>query len=219
MTSTDQQALHLALELARSPALARAIRDRPLPSGVLTLIRIAAGSHKPLSDATRLTGEDAEAVKAAAELFLQQNLLQANGNHYRTLGVSATASRETLAEHVRWLMKWLHPDRDRAAWDSAFSQRVLDAWHELKDPERRARYDRSLSATSVAPMARRPRQQRRWLKSRLRRVAITGKSGDRIRRSQVLIALLVFTAGTTIVLLSDEIIPPLIVRFFRIGHD
>jgi hypothetical protein len=206
----DNRALYLALDLARTPGLARVIRSRPLPPDVLRLIRIAAGSPDAVADAVRSTGEDAETIGAAAKLFLQQGLFRAGGDHYRTLGLSTGAPSDKLSEHVRWLMKWLHPDHDQAAWDSTLAERVLTAWHELKDPGRRAAYDRALRTKSGAAANRNsarqksPRPQKYGRKPSWRIVAESYRS---IRTRQILAIVFVCAAIAIIVLFSDRVIP------------
>jgi hypothetical protein len=135
------KALHHALELAEQPAIAGMMRKQPLPADVVTLIRIAANSEDDLSSAVTRTGRPAEFIRSAATLYLQQVLLHPSADAYRTLGVTPGAAQEELSQHMRLLMKWLHPDRDRGDWESAFAERVSGAWDKLKTPERRAQYD------------------------------------------------------------------------------
>ncbi|MEJ8572809.1 J domain-containing protein [Microbaculum marinum] len=153
------RALYVALDLARVPTLAGLIREQPLPPGILMLIKIGAGSQEALEDAVCSTGESPGRIREAAALYLEQVLLAGNSDSYRTLGVEPDASQETLREHMRWLMKWLHPDRNRSDWEVVFAERVIAAWQDLKSPERRAAYDRSLQ------LAPRPKPARR-VKSR-----------------------------------------------------
>src|SRR5262249_47587982 len=32
---------------------------------------------------------------------------------------------------MRWLLQWLHPDRNRNSWDAVYAERVLKAWREV----------------------------------------------------------------------------------------
>jgi hypothetical protein len=150
-------ALYLALELARTPILAKAMRQQPLPPDTLTLIRIAAGSTDTCRLAAAMTGLGADVIREAAVFYLQQMLLAADADNYRILGVAPDARQEDLREHMRWMMKWLHPDRARSDWDSTFAERVLAAWQEVKTPERRLRYDRSVGAAERGTLHRRGR--------------------------------------------------------------
>lgn len=59
-----------------------------------------------------------------------------------------------MRDNYRWLMKWLHPDRNQDGWEAVYADRVNVAWQDLKTPDRRARYDqRSPSTQMLTPMA------------------------------------------------------------------
>jgi len=77
-------------------------------------------------------------------------------DHYRTLGVPASASPDELRDAYRALARRLHPDRvvDPAARRSADDRmaKVNEAWRVLDDPDLRAAYDRSRQLP-VAPSA------------------------------------------------------------------
>jgi len=68
-------------------------------------------------------------------------------DHYRTLGVPASASPDELRDAYRALARRLHPDRvaDPSARRSADDRmaKVNEAWRVLGDPDLRAAYDRS----------------------------------------------------------------------------
>jgi hypothetical protein len=137
-------ALQLALDLHRMPTLAAAARRTPVPSDIMVLIQIVGGSNDAMDRAVNLTGAGRDRIHAAAAFFIQQVLLESQGDHYRVLGVPRDADSALIGQHARGLLKWLHPDRDASSWDSTLATRVLSAWAELKDPLRRAGYDRSL---------------------------------------------------------------------------
>lgn len=139
---TSQGALQHALDLAASPGLARVMRRQPLPGDVLMIIQIAARNGDTLQSAASSTGRRPELVREAAVLYLQQVLFTRDADAYRVLGVAPGAPQELIGQHMRWLMKWLHPDRDRGDWESAFAERVSRAWDDLKSPAKRAEYDR-----------------------------------------------------------------------------
>ena len=50
---------------------------------------------------------------------------------YRVLGIKPAASRATARDHMRWLLEWLHPDRNNNSWDAVYAERVLKAWREV----------------------------------------------------------------------------------------
>ena len=134
----------MAVELANRPNLAGIMREQALPSGVLDLIRIAAGCRETLQSAVKITGAGELEIKEASVLFLQQVLFTPTASYYRVLGVQPDAPQAELREHMRWLMKWLHPDQSQSDWESTFAARVVAAWNVLKSKEQRTLYDRSL---------------------------------------------------------------------------
>jgi hypothetical protein len=131
-----------AVDLARTPILVGIMRHRPLPPDVLTLIKCAAGSTEALEQSAAAVGRDAAFVRAAAKFYIRQILWAGDADHYRVLGVGPDAPAAKMAEHLRWYMKWLHPDTARKDAQEALAARVLRAWDAVKTPERRRHYDR-----------------------------------------------------------------------------
>jgi hypothetical protein len=149
-------AIYLALDLLRNPILAGVMQQHPLPGGVLEVIKIAAGSKEAMRTAAEATGKDTVLLRRAAIFYVRQVLWARDADCYRSLGLPQGADQKELAAHLRWLMKWLHPDRGPAKLTRRHdAERVLRAWEELKTPERRRRYDQSLMS------ARSPRRQKR----------------------------------------------------------
>jgi hypothetical protein len=72
-------------------------------------------------------------------------------SHYDVLGVAPSADQAALRRAYLRLARRHHPDR--AGGDAARMQAINQAWATLGDPDRRARYDLSLGAPSVAPPA------------------------------------------------------------------
>src|SRR5215472_196332 len=123
--------IELALDLARMPALARTSAVPPLPPNVIELMRIAAASPEACQVAAAKTGEPTSVLIEAARFYLQQMLFRADADSCRILGIEPTASRATARDHMRWLMEWLHPDRNNNSWDGVYAERVLKAWREV----------------------------------------------------------------------------------------
>jgi len=123
--------VQLALDLARMPTLARTSVISPLPPNIVELMRIAAGSREACQAAMTKTGEPATVLIEAARFYLQQVLFRPEADCYRILGIEPTASRATARSHMRWLLQWLHPDRNRNSWDAVYAERVLKAWREV----------------------------------------------------------------------------------------
>jgi len=158
-------ALLLAVELAERPTLSAVMRQQPLPPDVLTLIKIAGGADEVGAEAARRVRRNPLFVRDASILYLQTVVLSPHADAYRTLGARPESSQAELREHLRWLMKWLHPDRAKSEWESAFAERVLAAWDSLKSPDRRADYDskRAQSRQSTARPGKSTGRPRRLL--------------------------------------------------------
>jgi hypothetical protein len=127
--------IELALDLARMPALARSSAVPPLPPNIVELMRIAAGSPEACRAAVAQTGEPRHVVIESARFYLQQVLFRPEADCYRILGVQPSTSRATAREHMRWLLEWLHPDRNNNnnSWDTVYAERVLKAWREVSN--------------------------------------------------------------------------------------
>jgi hypothetical protein len=132
---TQPHVIELALDLARMPALARRSAVPPLPPNVVELMRIAAGSPEACRAAVAQTGEPRHVVIESARFYLQQVLFRPDADCYRILGIQPATSRATAREHMRWLLEWLHPDRNanNNSWDVVYAERVLKAWREVSN--------------------------------------------------------------------------------------
>src|SRR5687768_7729483 len=108
-----RRALEAALDLAQMPTFGAVMRRQPLPPDTLAVIRIAAGCEETCREAAIATGKDPIAIKEACALYLQQVLFSSESDCYRVLGVSPSASKEEMRQHMHWLMRWLHPDRNQ----------------------------------------------------------------------------------------------------------
>jgi curved DNA-binding protein CbpA len=72
-------------------------------------------------------------------------------NHYITLGLSRTASGDTIRERWKRLMLLYHPDRQEGSeeWVSERAKKVNEAYNTLKDEVKRHTYDRQLQEPSL----------------------------------------------------------------------
>ena len=139
----DVASLNMAIDLMRAPSQVPLVRSAPLPDGVLTLLRIAAGDEEVTSQAIAATGRSRETVREAAAFFIEQILFYPEADSYRVLGARPDASKSELRRNMALLLRWLHPDHDPQGERSVFASRVTRAWNDLKTEERRAAYDRS----------------------------------------------------------------------------
>ncbi|MGI9016406.1 MAG: J domain-containing protein [Euzebya sp.] len=73
-------------------------------------------------------------------------------DHYATLGVSASASPATIRAAYRALISRVHPDvTGNDAVAAARALALNQAWTVLKDPSRRAAYDRTRASKADLP--------------------------------------------------------------------
>lgn len=143
----------LVLGVFREPGLVSDLRDKKLPENLPLVIRLAAGEGAALQCALDTTGESAETLVDASVFFLQQVLFAPGADSYRVLGADSDAPQDRLRDNYRWLMKWLHPDRNQDGWEAVYADRVNVAWQNLKTLARRAEFDRlSPSSQMLAPM-------------------------------------------------------------------
>ncbi len=143
MTERVGQALEQALAYHRAPGMLPAAHGRSLPEGMLTLLRLAAADQALAAQCAESCGESEDEVIAAAVFFVQQVMFANGSDSYRVLGVNPDAPDARIKEHYRWLVRWLHPDRNTDDWDSVYADRVNVAWQTLRLPDRRREYDES----------------------------------------------------------------------------
>src|SRR6201999_2352365 len=103
-------AVRTAIDLIHVPSRVRIARSEPLPSGVHTLLSIAAGEQMEMSAAMASTGRSRDVIQDAAAFFIEQILLHPTADSYRVLGASSEATAAELRRNMALLMRWLHPD-------------------------------------------------------------------------------------------------------------
>ena len=144
MTLSEPPALLEALALHRTPRARRPRADEPLPEGMSHLIRLAAGEESAFLAARGIAGETGETLREAARFYVQQVMFAPTSDSFRVLGVNRDADEPILREHYRWLVRWLHPDRNPDEWEALYADRVNQAWQDLRTPERRLQYESRL---------------------------------------------------------------------------
>jgi hypothetical protein len=150
-------ALDVALDMMQRPLLAKNAQRTPLPEGVLQLIRIAAGSEEDIVWASRTRARADAEIREAAVTILQQVLFCPGADNFRLLGLGSSATAEELHEHRRWLLKWLHPDRNPNKWESQLFQRVSQAARAVQESLTHGHPER---AASISPQRRRRHHSR-----------------------------------------------------------
>jgi hypothetical protein len=142
--------LPTALAFYRAPGQYSQLRDArlPLPAGVSELLGAHAHalSAEQIDDTAARLNCSPEECRAAVTFFIKQALLEARGDHYRTLGVSRDADSALIRQHYHYLIRLFHPDRDlnREGWETLYAPVINEAWNQLRTPAKRREYDASL---------------------------------------------------------------------------
>jgi hypothetical protein len=175
---SEVPALRIALDLLHIPSRIHVTRSEPLPPGVHSLLRVAAGDENEESVAIASKGRSHDEIHKAAAFFIEQVLLHPDADSYRVLGATPEATGAELRRNMALLMRWLHPDKDPDRRRSMFAKRITRAWDDLKTADRRAAYDQQ------ANRRRQKKNGSRAKTSRLNSRTIRGKKGPPGSRSR-----------------------------------
>lgn len=196
-----RRAIDLALDLARTPALAAVMRGQALPSDLLDVIRIAAGCPEASKAALAAKPEPLRVIQAAAILYLEEMLFFPDAGLYRNLGVSAGASKAQMRLHMRWLLQWLHPDHNSDETAALLAARVISAWRELGRRDRPEGGAESSARHQPASRQPSPNYPRRRATMRVRWIAVPIPSAPSARRRGRRAVTLVLAAAAALALI------------------
>ncbi|MBG1233223.1 J domain-containing protein [Aestuariivirga litoralis] len=124
--------IDLALAAYQQPARLRLLQSQAAGPDILMLIKIAAGdaeatthwaAHYAIPEATLLE---------ASVFYLRSMIAAAGSDPYKLLCLKPGATLEDVNIHKRWLLRWLHPDRNGSAWESGLFTRVATAARTLE---------------------------------------------------------------------------------------
>lgn len=90
----------------------------PLGDGMLDLIKIACEDEGTLATARAELGEQDNVLVEAAKHYLRRLLQEPSSDPYRRLALRPGAPEKAVRDHKRWLLKWLHPDRNPSKWEA-----------------------------------------------------------------------------------------------------
>lgn len=121
-------ALEMALDLKRNSALVRSMRHKPLPEGLIDLIKCAGGCTETCEGLALARQRSPEIIRDAAINFLLLVVFTPDATPERQLGLNpGETTRETVRLHKRWLVRWLHPDHNGDPWQTVLFNHVLNA--------------------------------------------------------------------------------------------
>lgn len=178
----------MAMELFSAPALANRLRRAPPHEDVITIIKAAAGDEAALGCFPVHVSADPVRAREAAAFYLQQVHLRPEASDHQVLGLEPTSSLEKVKEHKRWLLKWLHPDRNNNRWEQAYFERIVAAAARIEQ-------EHALPADVQPPAApRQPRRQNRnasAVRFAAKRPELKHKRGSTSSKITALVALFV----------------------------
>ena len=125
------RALDAAIALARNPTLAAGMRCQPLPEDIKLLLGILAADADALTEARRITGFPQNELAPIIESYVLKVMLFRGASSRRVLGVESNAERHEIRRNLRYLLNWLHPDKNASIWHAAFARRVIVAWRSI----------------------------------------------------------------------------------------
>jgi hypothetical protein len=142
-----------ALDMFKQPAKARSMGRHVLPLDMLEVIKIAAGDQETTDRWAEGCREKSDVVRQSAVFFLQQTIAKAGDDKFRTLGLSSGAGVDEIRLHKRWLLKWLHPDRNPSKWETALFLRISTVANSLEDLRDAQLNGRAALTFSTSPSA------------------------------------------------------------------
>jgi hypothetical protein len=125
-------ALQCAIELYLQPVKARKFERNPLPHGVFELLQIAAQGEEKADEFSQIAGLSAPDLYRAVTFYLQAVVFHQAASDQRLLALTDGFDAETLRNHKRMILKWLHPDRNHNRWESKLFLRVQSAAKRLE---------------------------------------------------------------------------------------
>jgi hypothetical protein len=120
----ERDAMFFAVEAFRPTSLKKRTLSQVLPPGMLIVIKAAAGDEPTLAQQADIHRMGVEQVQEASKHYLLKLLLEPDNQGLRLLGLSAGASDSQIKDHKRWLLKWLHPDRNPNSWEQSLFHKV-----------------------------------------------------------------------------------------------
>ena len=142
-----------ALDLFKQPARARTMRRHDLPGDMLDVIKIAAGDQETTHRWAESCREKPDAIRQSAVFFLQQTIAKSGDDKFRMLGLPGSAGKDEIRLHKRWLLKWLHPDRNPSKWETVLFHRISSVAELLESSRDIDLTTPEFSAIEIKPVA------------------------------------------------------------------
>jgi hypothetical protein len=127
-----QNTLKFAIGVFLQPHQLRSYKNIKDFGDILHIVKIAAGDEIAARTARDETGYDEEFLREACSFLLQQLLLRPHASDLQLLMLTLQSTPQEAKDHKRWLLKWLHPDRNQNTWQQKLFQRVSEAARRLE---------------------------------------------------------------------------------------
>lgn len=127
-----KSAAEVAIELYHEPRLAQKLVKVPLHRDVLSVIKVVAGDAAALHAFPDAIASKPDLARQISSLYILKVLFHDRHNDNRLLGLNPGADVNLVKDHKRWLLKWLHPDRNANKWEQAYFKPVADAAKRLE---------------------------------------------------------------------------------------
>lgn len=113
-----------AIDAYRNPSRYGSGKEKSLPEGMLDVIKIAAGDTSTADKFRDETQETVAFLVEASRHYLLLLLLDPRAQGARLLALNPGASPDNIKDHKRWILKWLHPDRNPSKWESSLFTKI-----------------------------------------------------------------------------------------------
>jgi hypothetical protein len=144
MSEVCPKAIDVAVAVYKQPHQFAVPKPGKYPRSMLDVIKSAAGDEATIVTISEHLGVPHDTVVQICKFYLQKLLTAGSSNPLHMLVLDVGATADDIKDHKRWLLKWLHPDRNPSKWESALFLTIgkavlqLETGHTAKDPQKTA---------------------------------------------------------------------------------
>ena len=132
MSKVTTKAIEVALAVYKQPNQFVVPKTGNYPLFMLDVLKSAAGDEATLQKHSDDLDVSTEQISQACKFYLQKLCASAGGDPLRMLALDVSAAQSDIRDHKRWLLKWLHPDRNPSKWEAKFFMAVNQAAQQIE---------------------------------------------------------------------------------------
>jgi hypothetical protein len=132
MNKATTNAIEIALAVYKQPSQFAAPKTGNLPHSMLDVVKSAAGDEATLQKLADELDVSIEQISQACKFYLQKLCASAGDDPFRMLALDSGATEPDIRVHKRWLLKWLHPDRNPSKWEATLFMAVKQAAQQIE---------------------------------------------------------------------------------------